>query len=188
MNIFHPNTLNEIYVDFVWMPPTYLASGILSPKTISSSISLFLTILRNNCCIYIPAHDLVFRSIILNWMQGGKLAERFIFRFIRLEQAKHGIILVRTTSTLPLHKLGKDGLRNHLFQSHLSRSDADALIHKCNPSLNNLLDWWPPGEVLFLSLSKIDQSKFVERFDGLSSTNQLQAMLPRGFAIECRYF
>jgi hypothetical protein len=74
INILHPNSFDEICVDFVWMPLAYLASGILSPNFFFSSLSLFAGILRYNCCIYIPANDLlVFRSIILNWT-GRKVA------------------------------------------------------------------------------------------------------------------
>jgi hypothetical protein len=73
INILHPNSFDEICVDFVWMPLAYLASGILSPNFFFSSLSLFAGILRYNCCIYIPGNDLVFRSIILNWT-GRKVA------------------------------------------------------------------------------------------------------------------
>jgi hypothetical protein len=103
-------------------------------------------------------------------MQGGKLVEKFILRFIGLEQAKHEIVLVWATATLPLHKGGKDGLDMQLFHFRLSGLVAEALIQECNPSLNNLLDWWPNDEVVFLGLSKIDQSKFIDHFSGFSCT------------------
>jgi hypothetical protein len=58
-----------------------------------------------------------------------------------------------------------------LLHFRLSRSVAEALIKECNPSLNNLLDWWPQDEAVFLGHFKIDQSKFIDRFGGFSCTS-----------------
>jgi hypothetical protein len=133
------NPFDKICVDFVWMPSAYLASGIFYVAffififIFFSSLPLIASLLRNTCCIYIPANDLVFRSIILNWIQGGKLAEKCILRFIGLEQAKGEIILVRATSTLPLHKLKKASLDQQLLHFCLSPLEAKGFINFLEP-------------------------------------------------------
>jgi hypothetical protein len=48
INILHPNSFDEIWVDFVWMPSAYLASGILSPNFFSAafpSLQVFYAII-----------------------------------------------------------------------------------------------------------------------------------------------
>jgi hypothetical protein len=171
-NILVPNSFDEISVDFVWMPPAYLDAGIFSPGFFSKSLPYFATLLRKNCCVYMPATDLVFKNILVNWINGGKLSEHFLLRFIGLAQAKEEIKLVQATALVPLDVLGKEGLDEQFSHFSLSRSVATTLIKECNPALSHLLDWLTKDDVVFLALAKIDHSTFIDRFGGFAHGNQ----------------
>jgi hypothetical protein len=172
LGLLEANTFDEICVDFVWMPLAYIDSGIFTTVFFSRNLPLFANLLRKNCCIYLPANVHVFKHIIQNWTEGGKLGNQFILRFLGLRQAKEEIKLVRATSALSLAELGMDDLDSQLAHFCIHRSVISSLIQELNPALSYLLDWLTQDEVIFLGLSKIDQSTFVHRFGAFSGSHQ----------------